>query len=266
MWMASNYMFMNNNKTEYLPVIPKTATATALVDGSVIRVGDATITASRFVRNLGVVIDHHLDFKKQVSSIVIVCSFHLRHINKMSRYLPMVTKERVVNAIITSWLDYCNCLLYGTSVNNIARLQRIHNSAARLILRRPRRDSAMPLLCILHWLPVPQRIEFKIIAFTYKAVHGNAPKYLSDLVCPYKPARALCSANNNLLTVVRTYVKAGDNSFVVAAATLWNVLHVHSNIKTFACLATFEARLKTHFFLLLLRLSLMFVYFYRYFS
>ena len=246
MWMASNYMFMNNNKTEYLPVIPKTATATALVDGSVIRVGDATITASRFVRNLGVVIDHHLDFKKQVSSIVIVCSFHLRHINKMSRYLPMVTKERVVNAIITSWLDYCNCLLYGTSVNNIARLQRIHNSAARLILRRPRRDSAMPLLCILHWLPVPQRIEFKIIAFTYKAVHGNAPKYLSDLVCPYKPARALCS--------------------VVAAATLWNVLHVHSNIKTFACLATFEARLKTHFFLLLLRLSLMFVYFYRYFS
>ena len=62
MWMASNYMCMNNNKTEYLPVIPKTVAATALVDGSVIRVGDATITASIFVRNLGVLIDRHLDF------------------------------------------------------------------------------------------------------------------------------------------------------------------------------------------------------------
>ena len=57
-----------------------------------------------------------------------------------------------------------------------------------------------------------------------------------------KPARALGSANNNLLTVVRTHVKAGDNSFVVAAATLWNALP--NDIKTPACLATFKARLK----------------------
>ena len=107
------------------------------------------------------------------------------------------------------------------------------------------------------------RIEFKLLVFTYKAVHDDAPKYLSDLVCPYKPARALRSANNNLLTVVRTHVKAGDNSFVVAAATLWNVLP--NNIKTSACLATFKACLKTHLFLLFSRLSLIFVYFYRYF-
>ena len=74
--------------------------------------------------------------------------------------------------------------------------------------------------------------------------------YLSDLVCPYNPARALRSANNNLLTVVRTHVKAGDNSVVVAAATLWNALP--NNIKTSVCLATFKARLKTHFFLTVL--------------
>ena len=116
-------------------------------------------------------------------TIISVCSFHLRHINKMSRYLPMATKERMINVIIISRLDYCNSLLYGTSVNNIARLHIIHNSVARLILHRPQNDSAMPLLCILHWLPVPQRIEFKLLVFTYKPVHGDAPKYLSDLVC-----------------------------------------------------------------------------------
>ena len=103
---------MNDNKTEYLRVVPRTAAA--LVDSSVIRVGDVTIIASRSVRNLGVVIDRHLDLKKQVSSIVSVCSFHLCRINWMNCYLPMTTKERVVNAIITSWLDYCNSLLYGT--------------------------------------------------------------------------------------------------------------------------------------------------------
>ena len=82
-WMTSNCLCMNDNKTEYLPVVPNMAAA--LVVDSVIRVGDATITTSRYVRNLGVIIDRHLDFKKQVSSIVNVCVFHLRHISVISQ-------------------------------------------------------------------------------------------------------------------------------------------------------------------------------------
>ncbi|KAK2192828.1 hypothetical protein NP493_22g07007 [Ridgeia piscesae] len=116
--------------------------ADAIVDKSVIRVGVATITASRCVQCLGVCIDRHLDTKKHVSQTIRACSF----------YLP--TKERVVNAIITPRLDYCNALLYGTSAVNIARLQRIQNTAARLIMRSPRSDSATPLLREFHWLPI----------------------------------------------------------------------------------------------------------------
>jgi hypothetical protein len=70
--------------------------------------------------------------------------------------------------------------------------------------------------------------------------------------------KSITSANNNLLTVVQTHVKAGDNSFAVAAATLGNTL-LHDN-KTSACLATFKARLKIHIFRLsfLARHSLIF--------
>ena len=64
-WMAWNSMCKNDGKTQYLPIAPKSAAA--LVDGSVIRVGVYTITASRCVRNIGVFIDRHLDMKKQVS-------------------------------------------------------------------------------------------------------------------------------------------------------------------------------------------------------
>ena len=58
-------MCMNDGKTQYLPTAPKSAAK--LVDGSVIRVGVSTITASRCVRILGVFVDRHLDMKKQVS-------------------------------------------------------------------------------------------------------------------------------------------------------------------------------------------------------
>ena len=124
---------------------------------------------------------------------------------KESALVPI--KELVVNAIITSRLDYCNAHLYSTSAVNIARLQRIQNTAARLITRSPRSDSA--LLRELHWLPIVCRVDFKLLVFTYKAMHNDAPVYLSELVCPYQSTRTLRSANNNLLQVKRTLTEAG---------------------------------------------------------
>ena len=147
--------------------------------------------------------------------------------------------------IITSRLDYCNALLYSTSVVNIARLQRIDNSAARLILRHPHSDNARPLLQELHWLPVACRVDFEILVFTYKAMHNKVPVYLCELVHPYQPARTLRSASSNSLEVKRTHTKAGGGSFAVAAASLWNTLP--NFIKTCDTLASFKCRLKTHF-------------------
>ena len=237
-------MFMNDGKTQYLPFVPKSADA--IVDKSAIRIGEATITVSRCVQCLGVCIDRHLDMKNQVSQTTSACSFYLRNINQFSRFLPRPTKERVVNAIITSRLDYCNALLYGTSAINIARLQRIQNTAARLIMRSPRSDSATPLLCELHWLPIVCRVDFKLLVFIYKAMHNDAPVYLCELMCPYQPTRTLRSANNNMLQVKRTRTKAGDCSFAVAAASLWN--NLPTVIKTCDNLTSYKRLLKTHYF------------------
>ena len=42
-----------------------------------------------------------------------------------------------------------------------------------------------------HWLTVKARADFKVSPLTYKALHGLAPTYLSDLVLPYIPTRTL---------------------------------------------------------------------------
>ena len=117
---GTDFMFTNDGKTQYLPIVPKSADA--IVDKRVIRVGVATITASLCVECLGVCIDRHLDMKNQVTQTISACSFYLRNIDQISRFLLRPTKERVVNALITSRLDYSNALLYGTSAVNIARL------------------------------------------------------------------------------------------------------------------------------------------------
>ena len=245
-WMTANLLSMNDSKTQYLPIVPKSAAR--LLDGiNVIRIGDNTVTAATTVRNLGVHFDRHLDMNSQTSHVISACSYHLRNINHISRYLPTTTKERVINALITSRLDYCNSVLYNTSANNISRLQRIHNAAARLILCRPRTDRATPLLHKLHWLPVARRIQYKILLLTYKITHRHSLVYLRDLLSAYEPTRCLRSSTSNDLVVTRTRGKAGDAAFAVAAPRLWNALP-HA-LKSVASINIFKTNLKTHLFI-----------------
>ena len=57
-----------------------------------------------------------------------------------------------------------------------------------------------PVLASLHWLPVEYRIDLKVL-FVFKSLNGLAPSYLTELLEPYNPTRALRSTNTFLLVV-----------------------------------------------------------------
>ena len=77
----------------------------------------------------------------------------------------------------------------------------------------------------LHWLGIGERVEYKILILTYKAIRGTAPAYLQDLVQRYRPARALRSQDEILLVAQQYRLKAyGARAFSRAAPSLWNKL------------------------------------------
>ena len=99
----------------------------------------------------------------------------------------------------------------------------------------------------LHWLTVRKRITYKILLIPYKALHGLAPTYLSELLTVYKPPRCSCSEISNLLVVPKYISKLyGEIAFAVAASTLWNKLP--SAIKNSQSVAAFKTSLKTFLF------------------
>ena len=147
-----------------------------------------------------------------------------------------------------SRLDYCNALFYGAPENSLDQLQRLQNRAARILTLTPKFSHITPVLKNLHWLPVRQRIDYKIIFMVFKCLNGFAPEYLSDLIAPYVPARALRSADHHLLklpgkTRLKTY---GDRCFEVVGPTLWNNLPL--NLRMPHTLDLFKKELKTHLF------------------
>ena len=117
------------------------------------------------------------------SEIVRCCYFHVHHIGQIKKFLPRQTRERVVNALVTSRLDYCYCLLNSTVDKNFARLQRLQNTAARLIMRVAKYSNITSVLKGLHWLPVRGLVCFKIMLLVHRAVNCRGPVYLRDLIC-----------------------------------------------------------------------------------
>ena len=118
------------------------------------------------------------------------------------------------------------CHLWLLSEQAIHRLQVAQNSAARLLTRTPYRQHITPVLQHLHWLPVRQRITFKVLTTIQKTLHTTtAPSYLRELCPVYHPGRALrASSDQHKLTVKKATNKYGTRSVRTLGAKLWNEL------------------------------------------
>jgi len=73
---------------------------------------------------------------------------------RIRKFLNHETVQILVNAFVTSRLDYCNSLLYGLPATQLSKLQRVQNAAARLICNISRFGNISPILFALHWLPI----------------------------------------------------------------------------------------------------------------
>ena len=139
-----------------------------------------------------------MNMSANTPEIVRCCYFHIHHIGQINKFLPRQTRERVVNALVTPRFDYCNSPLYGTVDKNFVRLQRLHNTAARMIMRVPKYDITT-VLKKFHWLPVRERVYYKIMLLVYRVVNFRGPVYLRDRIWVYTPTRSLRSDGSKQL-------------------------------------------------------------------
>ncbi len=147
-WMTSNFLLLNSEKTEVLIIRPQTIACNNL-DHYLILDG-CSVNSSSSVRNLGVLFDSNLSFEKHVSSICKTAFFHLKNVSKLRPMLSMSNAEILINAFMTSRLDYCNALLGGCSARLINKLQLVQNAAARVFTRTRKYDHICPVLSTLH--------------------------------------------------------------------------------------------------------------------
>ncbi|WP_419615719.1 reverse transcriptase family protein [Thiolapillus sp.] len=248
-WMTENQLKLNDDKTEALLFSFFSSSKPAAISlPDSITLGCHNIPFSYSARNLGFILDSELSMKKHVIKICQTAHFELKRISSIRRFLTEDATKTLVTSYILSRLDYCNCLLMGAPNSVIQPLQKVQNFAARLILMAPRHHHSTPLLKKLHWLPISERIKYKVACMCFHAINGSGPTYLSELLHIYTPSRTLRSSSDSRMLKIQQYKRKthGFRTFTYFGPYVWNSLP--QDIRQCSTLTSFKANLKTFLF------------------
>ena len=129
---------------------------------------------------LGVVIDSELKFALHIKRLAGRCFYQLRQLRSIRRSLNTDATKTLVNALISSRVDYCNSVFNGTGAVHLRPIQSVLKAFAHLIVKKRKFDQITATIRDeLHWLPVQQRLDYKLCNFIYKCFHHSASSYLS---------------------------------------------------------------------------------------
>jgi hypothetical protein len=248
-WMEINRLKMNDSKTEFIMFGTQQQLKKCIT--TKLRINECEVSRSGSIKYLGVDLDENLSFKGHIKRKCRLAMANLMKIRNIRQYLSQGACVQVILGLVISHLDYCNALFIGLPKQEIMKLQRVQNFAAKTVLNKSKMDSATACLKQLHWLPIRLRIKYKILVLTHKCLHGEAPGYLKELLLfRSMSVRSLRSNIDCELKLHVPFIKKltlAERSFSVQAPKEWNQLPL--KLRSISSLDVFRRNLKTHLFI-----------------
>ena len=147
-WMSFNKLKLNDDKTDLLIMTPPRLRTKILLP--VLNIGEVEVSASATAANLGSTFHSAMSMEAHVNKICSTCYYHLKNLSAIRGSLTTEASEKLVHALVSSRLDNCNALLFSLPANLLAKLQRVQNTAARIITKSNKRASITNILKKLH--------------------------------------------------------------------------------------------------------------------
>ena len=163
-WMDSNRLKMNNGKTEF--ILLESRSQLTKCNTEVVDVNGIEVPRSESIYYFGVWLDQCMSLKRHITKKCTTTMLNFQRIKLIRRFLTKDAATTLVLGLVISHLDHCNSILYGLPDFDINKFQRIQNMSAKLVLQHKKSNSATQCLKDLHWLPIRERINFKILTLT----------------------------------------------------------------------------------------------------
>ena len=194
-------------------------------------------------KTLGVKLDESLKFDAAIGEACSAGHFKLNKLKNMRQVLDRNLKLTLVKCFILSKVDYCNILLNRATKKQIDRLQKLVNAAIRFVYNVKKSTRITPYMKEAHILPVKYRIKYKSSLYVYKILHGEAPRYICELI-RQKPVlrEGLRSSNDNTMVEATS----GRRTIADVMCCTWNELP--TELRHSSSVETFKRNLKTYYF------------------
>src|SRR6218665_512599 len=208
---TSNLLCLNPSKTECI-LIGLRDQLKKIPDPSISLNPDSasthTFTPTSLVRNFGVIFDQNLIFSDHITQLSLSCFMHIRDLRRIRPMLDLKTASTIATSIVHAKLDCCNSLFLNIDLTQINCLQAIQNALARAVTKTPKHHHITPVLKKLHWLKIPERIEYtcKSISLTYKTLKSSQPSYLRQLFTIHRIQPPRSTRSSSTLTLLRPSV------------------------------------------------------------
>ena len=251
-WMQQNKLKINPTKTKSLVVQSRNSFDSGSNNIKAVQLGPSDfIKCSDVVKSLGVLIDKHLTFNDQIDKVIQSCNITLRNLWAIGSKLSFTLKKQLVHCLVLSKLDYCNGLYYNLPDFQLKRLQKIQNSCVRFLFGRriKRFDRITPYLKEAHFLPIKQRITFKIALMAFKSLNNIVPNYLKSSISVKGQLNHSFRHESDFFLLdfpPLPNLKQTHRCFSQAAPSVWNTLPY--NIRSCNDINVFKKNLKTHLF------------------
>ena len=144
-WMKGSRLKLNPSKTDCFLIGIKLQREKFLHNFLCLILGQDT-NPSASTKNLGVVFDSNLSFRKHISQTCRACFYHIRDLRRIRKRLSLDLAKQIAVTLVSSKLDYCNSLFHNMPEKDIARLQRVQNFLARVVTKAPRFCRSVPIL------------------------------------------------------------------------------------------------------------------------
>ena len=172
-WSYSRRLKLQGAKTEFI-IIDRAGLLCTEAD-FIMQIDGVSIKSVNTVRDLGVILDSRFNMKSHIAKVSRACFFHLRRLRQIRSCLDEDSAKTVAVTMVLSRLDYCNAILTGLPETTLQPLTRVLNTAARIVLKLDRRDHITQALRSLHWLPIRERIKFKLCLMMHNIVNERSP-------------------------------------------------------------------------------------------
>ena len=196
------------------------------------------------VKNLGVYFDQYMLFDGHIDEVCRKVNGTLIYLNRIKDRFDSEMRGMVVQSLAVSILNYCLKIWGSTSKQQLQRIQRLQNFAAKVIDGKAKKyDHATPILNSLQWLTIKQKIDFDLCVLIFKILYNLIPPWLFNLIRVGDRRNRQTRFNNDLF-VSRTNTDLGSRAFVVRGPSVWNKLPNH--LKAITNINSFKLNLKKY--------------------